>query len=263
MVNDNIIQEKLNSSCFTLSPKDIFEFDKNDNGPIHNVITRINRHCFGVQLFDDQFGLTAEMFYINHDETLKGDLFKIELNDPDYLHLLLHFCTFLADNYKEVDALNAFNTFQQKLRGFLEKLGFYTITNLEMKMFIGKNITMATTSKRGIFKLDFIDKAEFYRDLYKNCYKEFTAGNEYIYLMLNSDTSLIKIGSSKDPGYRERTLQSSEPKINMIALWQCKRIVEKELHKMYSHKRIRGEWFRLTIKELLEIDEFMKKYECK
>ncbi|MBK7426501.1 MAG: GIY-YIG nuclease family protein [Saprospiraceae bacterium] len=258
MVNHDIVIEKLNNCCVTLTPDDIFEIDKNDNGPINKVITRIERHCFGVQLLDDQFGLTAEMFYINHDDSLKGYLIQIDLNDRDYFYLLLHFCVFLADNFKEVDALTSFNIFQDKLRGFLEKLGFFTITNLEIEKFKGKNAVMATTSKRGIFKLDFIDKPQFYRDFFKDSYKEFTEGIEYVYLMLNSDTSLIKIGTSKNPGYRERTLHSKEPKVYLIALWECKKSVEKELHKKYSHKKIRGEWFRLTIKELIEIDEFMK-----
>jgi len=43
----------------------------------------------------------------------------------------------------------------------------------------------------------------------------------------------------------------------LIALWSCKKEIEKELHKKFSHKNVRGEWFRLTINELKEIEQFM------
>jgi hypothetical protein len=198
MTGPDILIHKFNNCCFTLSRGDILDFDKSDNGPINNVIARIERHCFGAKLCDDQFGLTAEMFYINSDNSLKGDIIRIDINDQDYFQLLLHFCVLLADSYAEVDALNAFNTLQTKLRGFLEKRGFFTTTNLELKQFEGKNAVMMSSSERGILKLDFIDKAQFYRDFFNDTYKnEIAERKEFVYLMLNSDTSLIKMGLAK------------------------------------------------------------------
>jgi hypothetical protein len=260
MTETDILVQKFNNCCFTLSRDDIVAFDKSDNGPINNVIAKIERHCFGTKLYDDRLGLTAEMFYINHDISLKGDVIRIDVNDQDYFQLLLRFCVLLSNDYSEVDALDAFNTFQTKLRGFLEKRGFFTVTSLELKQFQGKNGIMVSSSERGIFKLDFIDKAQFYRDYFNNNYKcEISANKEYVYLMLNSDTSLIKIGTSTNPKYRERTLHSQEPSIYLIAVWCCKSDVETELHRKFSHKRVRGEWFRLTLYELKEIEDFMEK----
>jgi len=77
--------------------------------------------------------------------------------------------------------------------------------------------------------------------------------------MVNKETSLIKIGFSKDPFYREKTLQSREPEIHRIAYWKAPRYIEAELHKKYKEKRIRGEYFRLNIKDLHEINRFMEK----
>ena len=115
--------DKFNSCCFRLAKDDILKFEQTDNGPINNVLAGIANHCYGVQLFDDSHGLSAEMFYINGVRTLKGDIIQLDVKDADYFELLMRFCVLLANDYEEVDALDAFNTFQTKLRGFLEKLG--------------------------------------------------------------------------------------------------------------------------------------------
>jgi len=64
------------------------------------------------------------------------------------------------------------------------------------------------------------------------------------YLMKNNHTKLYKIGYSKNPKHREKTLQSQEPSIKMVKIWN--KNIEKKLHKLYSEYRVRGEWFNLT-----------------
>ncbi len=64
------------------------------------------------------------------------------------------------------------------------------------------------------------------------------------YLMKNNHTKLYKIGRSINPRYREKTLQSQEPNIKMVKVWD--KNIEKILHKLYSEYRVRGEWFNLT-----------------
>ncbi|KZE72731.1 hypothetical protein AV926_18485 [Myroides marinus] len=259
MENPLELIEKFNNLCFTLSEEDIFELDKEDNGPIHNVISNINRHCFGVKLFDDENGLAVEMYYINNDSKLKGDIICLDLNDPDYFQLLLQFCVLLSDDYDGVDSINAFNIYQTRLRSFLEKSGFHTTTSLELKMFKDNHTVFASASKkRGFINVKMIDRVEFYRKFYNNNYlTEIFPEKDYVYLMVNDDTSFIKIGTSKKPNFREKTLQSQEPNIHMIALWCCDKKLEKELHSKFAVKRIRGEWFRLSFKDLKHIEDFM------
>lgn len=252
------IHEKFYKCCFSLSKDDILKLDKTDNGPINNVVAGINKHCYGVRLYDDQYGLTVEMFYVNNDKTLKGDIIQLDINDEDYFHLLFRFCVLLSNDYVEVDAIDAFNTFQTKLRGFLEKSGFYTTTSQELKQFEGKSAVMVAFSQRGIFNVRIIDKVDFLRGFFNNNYDSKTESNcEYVYLMVNTDTSLVKIGTSKNPKYRERTLHSQEPKVHLVAKWSCSKELEKKLHQTYKHKRIRGEWFRLDLNDLKEIETFM------
>jgi len=258
MIEPDLTEDKFNACCFTLSEEDIRKLDKEDNGPINNVIAHIARHCYGAKLYDDHLGLSVEMFYVNGIRQLKGDIIQLDLKDADYYQLLLRFCVLLSTDYLEVNALNAFNTFQQKLRGFLEKLGFFTVASHELKQFKGQNVVMMSPASRGIIKVDFIDQTEFYRNFFNNIFdQKIEKEKKYVYLMVNTDTSLIKIGKSNNPLYRERTLHSQEPSVHLIALWCCNQQVEKKLHVKFSNKRVRGEWFRLTIPDLAEIEKFM------
>lgn len=249
------IDEKFNECCYILSKEDINEFDKRDNGAINNVISRISKHCYGVNLYEGN-PMFAEMYYINHDSDLRGELIRLDIRDPDYFNLLLQFCILLSDNYEELDEINAFNTFQAKLRGFLEKLGFFTVTDFELAKYQGRNLAMM--AKSPIFRIRTIDKTAFYQMLFNFDSNQSDNENcDYVYLMVNEDTSLIKIGTSKKPQYREKTLHSQEPKINLIAKWKCDKKIERRLHEMFANKRVRGEWFRLTFRDLKEIEDFM------
>lgn len=73
----------------------------------------------------------------------------------------------------------------------------------------------------------------------------------YVYLMKDLSNGFYKIGISNNPEYRERTLQSEKPSIEMITSkkFPVRKIAEsfeKSLHAAYANKRIRGEWFDLT-----------------
>jgi hypothetical protein len=132
------------------------------------------------------------------------------------------------------------------------------VTSLELDKYKGQNAVMMTSSKRGFFKVDLIDKKKFYRDFFNDIYQcKNEKGKDYVYLMVNTETSLIKIGKSNNPRYRERTLHSQEPAIHLIAVWCCSPSVEKLLHGKFQHKRVRGEWFRLLLSDLTEIEQHM------
>lgn len=80
----------------------------------------------------------------------------------------------------------------------------------------------------------------------------------HVYLMIDTINRYHKIGISNKPYWREKTLQSEKPTIELIA---SKRFInrkiassfEKALHDTYSSKRIRGEWFQLDYVEVEEI----------
>lgn len=85
----------------------------------------------------------------------------------------------------------------------------------------------------------------------------------FVYLMHDTSNGYYKIGISNNPGYRERTLQSEKPTIEMITskkfpIRKIAESIEKALHDTYSEKRLRGEWFELDDKDIDHIKETLK-----
>lgn len=77
-----------------------------------------------------------------------------------------------------------------------------------------------------------------------------------VYVMIDKNTGFYKIGRSIDPIKRERTLQSEKPTIEMLFNHDARVKDEKELHNMFSDKRVRGEWFDLNGSDLHKIREY-------
>ncbi len=76
--------------------------------------------------------------------------------------------------------------------------------------------------------------------------------------MVDIKNNFHKIGFSNNPEFRERTLQSEKPSIELVASKKfIKRKIassfEKALHNAYSSKRHRGEWFKLDEEDINEI----------
>ena len=82
----------------------------------------------------------------------------------------------------------------------------------------------------------------------------------YVYLMHDKRNGYHKIGISKEPNYRERTLQSEQPNIEMVCSkrFPTRKIAEAfefALHKAYADKRLRGEWFDLSYIDVIMLKE--------
>lgn len=75
------------------------------------------------------------------------------------------------------------------------------------------------------------------------------------YLMTDERNGLIKIGKAINPGYREKTLQSEQPRTKLLAM--CQENIESVLHKEYAGFCVRGEWFSL---EQSQIDSIIKQH---
>lgn len=80
----------------------------------------------------------------------------------------------------------------------------------------------------------------------------------YVYLMIDTLNQYYKIGISNKPSWREKTLQSEKPSVELIASkkFVSRRIalsIEKAFHTTFADKRIRGEWFQLDEVDVEEI----------
>ena len=85
----------------------------------------------------------------------------------------------------------------------------------------------------------------------------------YVYLMKDISNGYYKIGISNTPEYRERTLQSEKPTIELLASkkFPTRKIaeaIESALHTVYSQQRLRGEWFKLDDADVAAIIETLK-----
>jgi hypothetical protein len=80
----------------------------------------------------------------------------------------------------------------------------------------------------------------------------------HVYVMLNKVTGKYKIGRSNNPEYREKTLQSQEPDIELLFSCHESIVSEKKLHEIFNDKRVRGEWFDLDSDDILEIRKIMQ-----
>jgi hypothetical protein len=67
----------------------------------------------------------------------------------------------------------------------------------------------------------------------------------YLYLFRHQN-GLTKIGYSKDPHRREKTIQAEDPRVHMLATRPGSSDQERRLHKIFADKRVRGEWFDLN-----------------
>jgi hypothetical protein len=89
------------------------------------------------------------------------------------------------------------------------------------------------------------EEEENYEDIIENIIEENIIQSDVkTYLMKDKSNNFYKIGKSINPKYREHTLQSEKPTIEIVKIWD--KNIEKKLHNLYNDYRIRGEWFNLN-----------------
>lgn len=74
------------------------------------------------------------------------------------------------------------------------------------------------------------------------------------YIIKSELLALYKIGRTKEIDKRLKGLISSTKDNNLSVVRLYNGDLEKQLHVMFSHKRIRGEWFDLNEEDLVFID---------
>lgn len=83
--------------------------------------------------------------------------------------------------------------------------------------------------------------------------------NGFVYVMKSDASPLYKIGLTTRPEERLKQIQEQAlSKVDFVFLVQSDDIVrlEVELHRMFSEKRVRGEWFELTPHDIEQIKSY-------
>lgn len=86
----------------------------------------------------------------------------------------------------------------------------------------------------------------------------------YVYIIGNRQKRVFKIGMSNNVTNRLKELKTGSPYLLEVILFiQCEspRVVEKELHTLFTIYRLNGEWFGLTNSVLREAIKTLKTYQ--
>lgn len=261
------IEEKISTHLHEISLEEIEIMSKlEQNGVLSNVLRGLEDESYSLLLSEEGLEGTIQyaLSYVgNNKNRIKGYLLEgLNAFDKERDEMTFGFSTFLAQKFSSVDSIDAYNTFQSFLRSALEKLGYFTYTQDLLDKIEGENPVMVLKSQKGAIFVPFINKIETYRDIFRKRDKgQKNNSIDYIYLFFNDRNKLTKIGTSKSPAAREKTLQGQEPIIEVIAKWKAPKKIERELHKIFKAKRIRGEWFDLNTNDYLYISDFMAVYE--
>lgn len=251
---------KFQDNCFSMEEEAILALrDVYKSGEINAVITGLEKHCYGVYVVDDTDDLKYEMFYISNKPELAGFIISLSSAETESDELTFLFAKHLSLKYPSIDLISAFNTLQGKVRQVYEM--YNIITQPVTIKDLNTNRTYMVKGYNGIKTILMIDKLDFYRDHFQaDKYEVNEAKEKCVYLMLNIKNSQIKIGQSIDPKFREKTLMGQEPSIYVVAAWIAPVTVEKELHRKFKLKNVRGEWFNLNFQDCESIKSYMKEY---
>lgn len=74
----------------------------------------------------------------------------------------------------------------------------------------------------------------------------------FTYVMKDEALGFVKIGFSKDPLFRESTLQAEKPTITLVFSIDSHIHFEKFVQDNFILKRVRGEWFQITTYEAID-----------
>ncbi len=262
------IESYFDNNFYNLDRQAIFSLNKQDNGPINNVISNLKDHCYGVLIYDDKEYIEYFIFYIDNHDGLKGVglMLNLKLNLTTRTVYTIEFCKLVNDRFPYTDVVDTFNTIQVQARSVFEKMGFFTFGNELDKIVKDRNAIAMVPGSKGILKFPTFDKVSLYRWFFDES-EEYVEIDETktkkVYLLLDSVNNLIKIGQSLNPNLREKTLHGISPKWDIITTWIAPVSEERKLHKLFEHKRKRGEWFDLSFSDLKVIKEKMGKYKNK
>lgn len=159
----------------------------------------------------------------------------------------------------------------------LNKPNFHILKHIQHKGFIVKYYFISTELKNKIdtykewikFKYGYFGNDLFYNPnnnklftrqfinnkIKKKRQKINILDNSKTYIIKDNSNNTYKIGKSKNPLKREKTLQSEKPNLKLIKIFENN--IEKELHELYKDCRLRGEWFKLNN---VQLEYICKKY---
>ena len=172
-----------------------------------------------------------EILYDAIKDDMKDNIYN-DIIDENYLHLLI------SDIYD-----------------FIYENLYYNDTVKKLEKEEEENILKYLRSSESVKK--------YFEDLYKKSspVKKIKFNNtknykQVAYIIKDQALGLYKIGKSKNPKSREKTLQAEKPTLKIIKIFKTD--CENLLHKQYKDYNVRGEWFELSKTQLKYICQTYK-----
>jgi hypothetical protein len=249
MSDQDYIRSYFDKCYHNLDKESIFGLqDQVDDGRINNVITGIHKECYAAWLIKDHGLIDYQLCYVNGENGLHAYLLELNSAVDRRDYLLYAFANLIGEDFG-ADPVTVHNTFQDLSRTMFEKAGYFTINVKELQAYDNRNSMLIAKGVKGIIPMAFIEHVDLFRFVFGPVKPvQPVRGVSYVYLMYNSRNHHIKIGKSWNPMIRERTLQSETPELFMIACWRADAAIEKQLHKTYEDKRLRGDGLNCHLK---------------
>ena len=259
-LNSEELYELMYTSLYELNDDHFEQMRQQERGAsINNVLDGLSDQALGIN-GDDPF-VTYSAIYLNAEGPVRGFEFKNSLKTELHDDLLLSFCCQMEREFQLVNAVDLYNNYQRFLRTWLERMGYLTMaTQMADKLLnLGPSVEIFPMGmhKSKIRLIPYMDKVGLYADIFNELLGKPDGVNNMGYLMLNGRHGLVKIGRSKRPRGREKTLQGEDPWLELLACWPAPFKQENLLHKHFAAKRERGEWFRLQVRDIYQLKDLL------
>jgi len=201
-------------------------------------------------------------YYARYHEKFECQFISVPWKAKNFYELILQFVYYLGRSFDLAQPVDMINNYLWQVRKGLEYFGVDTISIFDfekMKTGLMSNENGILISPNGIEIIPYWKPKEFYLNLLG--LTEPNPPNEdrtYVYLMHDPSVGYFKIGRSKRPFNREKTLQSQNPGYYILYFWPREKQVETELHEIFKSKRVRGEWFMLSINDLYKVKDIVE-----
>jgi len=157
-----------------------------------------------------------------------------------------------------IDWLSRYSLINQFAYELYDIFSFHNIQVIKQSL---ERHEMIYYDKQGLtYESPYTQSTDFWKMKTTPLFVEPDGKKQFVYLMKNLRNGLYKIGRSKNPYIREKTLQSEEPEVQLITFRNAPPKAETELHRKYADKRIRGEWFELSLDEVKTAEKHLLKY---
>lgn len=258
------IQKVFDSNFFELSREAIDSYSETDM-QIYSVLSGLNKESFSIAIADEIVGNFAYcIIYIKNDSNdIKGYLLKLKPLLKYRNETVIFFCNYISNYFKgdADESKRLFNAFQYMQVMFFESKGYYTYGDEVAEISINKSASMVCKGNKLPLYIPYVidnkEKITNKKNNLKNSSTNNKTEDNFVYIMLNKSNGYYKIGRSKNPEHREKTLQAEAPDIVLINKWIASAEIEKKLHFKYKLKRKRGEWFSLEEKDIEDIHAYM------